>query len=86
MQLLKQSYFEVWMIQISPLISTTDRSLILSNNTLIDARLMDDMEQENLWRHILEFTSALNKLNLNEMEMSLFIASTIINPGLYLVC
>ncbi|XP_003731188.2 nuclear receptor subfamily 1 group D member 1 [Strongylocentrotus purpuratus] len=80
MQLLKQSYFEVWMIQISPLISTTDRSLILSNNTLIDAHLMDDMEQENLWRHILEFTSALNKLNLNEMEMSLFIASTIINP------
>ena len=71
------------MIQISPLVCRTDRSLILSNNTLIDSSLMDHMEQDNLWRHILEFSTALKQLNLTEMETSLFIASTIINSGVY---
>ncbi|XP_041472042.1 nuclear receptor subfamily 1 group D member 2-like [Lytechinus variegatus] len=79
MQLLKQSYFEVWMIQISPLVSHTDRSLILGNNTLLDSRLLESMGQDNLWRHVFEFTQSLSKLNLSEMETSLFIASTIIN-------
>ncbi|XP_072172181.1 retinoic acid receptor alpha-like [Diadema setosum] len=79
MQLLKQTYFEVWLIQVNPLASAVDGSIILGEQVLFDAGLIADMAEENLWRHVLEFTTAIAQLNLTDMETALFMASTIMN-------
>ena len=82
MQLLKQAYFEVWMIQVSSLVSKNDRCIILGESMLFDGRLRDNMEEVELWRHIEDFTTALNDMSLTEMETALFVACTIVNAGM----
>ena len=81
MSLIKQGFFEVWLIQSSKVILPDEKILILSEGCIFDDIMMTGMNTPDLWRHIFEFTSGFQQLCLSDMEVALFSAVTIISGG-----
>ena len=85
MALIKQGFFEVWLIQSSKFILPEEKLIILTEGCIFDDDMMKNMNTPELWRHIFEFTSGFQQLGLSDMEVALFSAVTIISGGRLLV-
>ncbi|XP_071809533.1 retinoic acid receptor alpha-like isoform X1 [Asterias amurensis] len=79
MTLLKQGFFEVWMIYLSPVMLTDLRLIILREDCVFTREFLDKMETPDLWRHIFEFSTGLHQLGLTDMELGLFASITIMS-------
>ena len=81
MTLLKQGFFEVWMIYLSPVMLTDLRLIILREDCVFTREFLGKMETPDLWRHIFEFSTGLHQLGLTDMELGLFASITIMSGG-----
>ncbi|XP_072047466.1 retinoic acid receptor alpha-like [Amphiura filiformis] len=79
MSLIKQGFFEVWLIQSSKVILPEEKILVLTEGCIFDEQMMQGMNTPELWRHIFEFTTGFQHLGLSDMEVALFSAVTIIS-------
>ena len=81
MMLLKQGFFEVWMIYLAPVMLSEERLILLQQDVVFSRQFLDKMETPDLWRHIFEFATGLHQLCLSDMEVALFAAITIMSSG-----
>ncbi|XP_022088248.1 nuclear receptor subfamily 1 group D member 1-like isoform X2 [Acanthaster planci] len=79
MTLLKQGFFEVWMIYLAPVMLTEERVILLGGDSLFSRDFLAKMETPDLWRHIFEFAAGMHQLQLSDMETALFAAITIMS-------
>ncbi|XP_033096148.1 nuclear receptor subfamily 1 group D member 1-like isoform X2 [Anneissia japonica] len=79
MTLLKQSFFEVWLIYISRMISDSDDTIGIREDVVFTHEQLNKMGMADLWRRVFEFSTTFKLLNLSDMEIALFSAVVIMS-------
>lgn len=80
LQLIKSSFFEIWMVTISRMFNTTDNTLTFSDGTYIDRHQMDLMFDESFSSLALKFSMSFNQLCFDDTEIGLVSAIILLRP------
>ncbi|XP_070566417.1 thyroid hormone receptor beta-A-like isoform X2 [Ptychodera flava] len=74
MTLLKQGFFEAWLVRISRVLCPEDQTLTLEEDQIFTKEHLEQLNMDDLWRAVFEFGSSLHQLQLTDTEIALFTA------------
>ncbi|XP_066940333.1 ecdysone-induced protein 78C-like isoform X3 [Macrobrachium rosenbergii] len=83
--LIKVGFFELWLTQISRMVSSLDNTLTFSDGSYVTRSHMEMMFDHDFVSTVFNFALTLNNLNLNDTELALFTAVVLLTadrPGI----
>nr|XP_006823929.1 PREDICTED: nuclear receptor subfamily 1 group D member 2-like [Saccoglossus kowalevskii] len=74
MTLLKQGFFEAWLVRISRVLCPEDKTLTLDEEQIFTSHHFTLLKTQDLWNAVFEFATGLHQLQLTDTELALFTA------------
>ncbi|XP_077994350.1 nuclear hormone receptor E75-like [Glandiceps talaboti] len=74
MTLLKQGFFEAWLVRISRVICPEDQTVIVEEDQIFTHEHLVKLQMEDFWKIVFDFATSVQQLQLTDTEIALFTA------------